>query len=294
MYKSRHSQTSPCFVPDTPKLRKLSLPEEPCVGPSRPATSADMRRPQTPAMVPASSSRANPTAGQPAKPLRSILKGSKNALPRDSYDSDAETMAAKKAVCSRYNIPNVLPPRSHLVPMKPPAFNLHWLLLPFDLRRSKRLLRFDMAFPVDEIVFQLEPARRMKLSETELNKLAANGTMTKMTITFEHKPFSWEVDVKNARGIRCRDVFEAIYETFNEQLTLEERRLVRDRRAVEDAFQLRCELAPGLPAVERSLGWKRVDVLCHHTIFLGLTQPKSGSDWVLNLGTLPRIRGLSL
>lgn len=150
-----------------------------------------------------------------------------------------------------------------------------------------------MAFPVDEIVFQ-DFGHRTKISEAELNKLAANGTMTKMLITFERKPFSWEVDVKNSRGIRCRDVFEAIYKAFNEQLTLEEQRLVRDRRAVEDAFRLRCKLAPGLPAVERSLGWKRVDVLCHRTIFLGLTQPKSGSDWVLNLGTPPCIPGLSL
>lgn len=176
--------------------------------------------------------------------------------------------------------------------MKPPAFDLHWQLLPFDPHRSKRLIRFDMAFPVDGIVFQ-EPGRRTKLSEAQLNKPAANGTMTKMLITFERKPFSWEVDVKNAHGISCRDVFEAIYKAFNEQLTLEEQRLVRDRRAVEEAFRLRCKLAPGLPEVERSFGWKRVDVLCHQTVFLGLTQPKSGSDWVLNLGTHPHIPRLT-
>jgi len=149
-----------------------------------------------------------------------------------------------------------------------------------------------MAFPVDEIVFQ-ERGCRTKLSAIELGKPAADFVMTKMLITFEESPFSWEVDVKNSRGITCRDVFEAIYKSFNEQLTLEERRLVRDRRAVEDAFRLRCKLAPGLPEVERTLGWKRVDILLHHTVFLGLTQPKSGSDWVLNLGSPPRIPGLS-
>lgn len=178
------------------------------------------------------------------------------------------------------------------VPMKQPAFDLHWQLLPYVAGRSRRLLRFDMAFPVDEAVFQGH-GFRTKLSDAELNKPAANGTMTKMLITFEHGQFSWEVDVKNARGILCRDVFEAIYKAFNEQLTLEEQRLVRDRRAVDAAFRLRCKLAPGIPEVERSLGWKRVDVLLHKTVFLGLTQPKSGSDWVLNLGTLPHIPGLS-
>ncbi|KAI9568527.1 hypothetical protein HD554DRAFT_2204980 [Boletus coccyginus] len=149
-----------------------------------------------------------------------------------------------------------------------------------------------MAFPVEEIAFQRN-GFRTKLTDAELNKKAADDTITKMLITFEHKPFSWEVDVKNSHGICCRDVFEAIYSTFNEQLTLEERRLVRDRAGVEAAFRLRCKLAPGLLQVERSLGWKRVDVLTHKTIFLGLTQPKSGGDWVLNLGTLPHIPGVS-
>ncbi|KIJ17580.1 hypothetical protein PAXINDRAFT_9526 [Paxillus involutus ATCC 200175] len=293
MFKQRHSPTSPGYVPGTPKLPKLSLPLEMGTRPSRPATRADTRRPQTPAMVPSSNSRANPTSGQPAKPLKSILKGSNNSQPRDSYESEGEMLSAKKvARCEGYNIPNVLPPGMRMVPMKQPAFDLHWKLLPYDLRRSRRLLRFDMAFPVDQINFQ-DHYGRTRLTELELNKPAANGTMTKMLITFEQGPFSWEVDVKRAQGIRCRDVFEAIYDTFNEQLTREERRLVPDRHACEEAFRLRCALAAGLPDVERALGWKRVDVLLHRTIFLGLTQAKSGGDWILNLGTLPIVYGPS-
>ncbi|KAF8125758.1 hypothetical protein EV363DRAFT_1175500 [Boletus edulis] len=293
MFKKRHSATSPGSIPDTPKLSTLSLPEEPRNGPSpRPVTRADTRRPQTPAMVTSSSSRANPTGGQPAVPLKSILKGGRNAQSHDSYDSEGEILTAKKAARSLYNIPNVPPPGSRLVPMKQPAYDLHWQLLPYDPQRSRRLVRFDMAFPVDHIVFQ-DREHRTKLSDVELDKPAANDTMTKMLITFEHGPFTWEVDVKNAHRIRCRDVFEAIYKAFNEQLTLEEQRLVGDRRTVEAAFRLRCKLAPGLPEVERSLGWKRVDVLLHQTIFRGLTQPKSGGDWVLHLGSLPRVPGLS-
>ena len=170
--------------------------------------------------------------------------------------------------------------------MKQPAFKLHWQLLPFHQRRSKGLLHFDIALPVDDIVFQ-DRGCRTRLSDAELDKPATNSTMTRMVITFEQGPFSWEVDVQNAHGIRCRDVFEAIYKTFNEQLTPEEQRLVRNRRAVEEAFRLRCKLSPGLLEVERSHRWKRVDVLLHQTVFLGLTQPKSSGDWVLNLGTLP-------
>lgn len=117
MFKKRHSPTSPSFVPDTPKLSKLSLPDEPehlCTRPSRPATRTDTRRPQTPAMVTSSSSRANPTAGQPAVPLKSILKGSKHSPHRDSYESEGEILTAKKAARSLYNIPNVPPPGSRL------------------------------------------------------------------------------------------------------------------------------------------------------------------------------------
>ena len=114
MFKKQHSPLSSGFVPGTPKLPKLPLPEEPSsTGPSRPATRADIRRPQTPARV-TSSSRANPTAGQPVKPLKSILKGSKNAQPLDSYESEGEMLAAKKIARSQYNIPNVLPPGSCL------------------------------------------------------------------------------------------------------------------------------------------------------------------------------------
>ena len=174
--------------------------------------------------------------------------------------------------------------------MKQPAYNLHWQLLPYDQRRSKRFLHFDVAFPVDDIVFQGR-GYRTKLTEAELIKAAADFTMTTMLISFEKSPFSWEVDVRNARGITCRDVFEAIYKTFDEQLTPDERRLVPDRRAVEDAFKLRCRLTLGLPEVERSLGWKRVDVLLHRTVFLGLAQPKSEGDYVLNLGLPPNILG---
>ncbi|KAF9240243.1 hypothetical protein BU15DRAFT_45954 [Melanogaster broomeanus] len=170
--------------------------------------------------------------------------------------------------------------------MKQPAFDLHWQLLPYDPRRSKGVLRFDTAFPVDNICF-LNRGHRTKLTELELNKAAANGTMTKMQITFTHGPFTWEVDVKRSQGIRCRDVFQAIYDTFNEQLTPEERRLVPDPSKCHEAFRLRCSVADGLPHVERALGWKRVDVLLHHTIFLGLTQEKSGGDWYLNLGPTP-------
>jgi len=97
--------------------------------------------------------------------------------------------------------------------------------------------------------------------------------------------------VKRDKGIRVRDVFEAIYSAFDIPLTLHEKNLMPLclRAGCEQAFRLRCNLAPVLPIVQQRQGWKRVDTLLHQTIFRGLTQSKRGEDWTLNLsGTMPK------
>ncbi|KAH7915457.1 hypothetical protein BJ138DRAFT_89650 [Hygrophoropsis aurantiaca] len=170
--------------------------------------------------------------------------------------------------------------------MKPPALDLHWQLLPYQPQRSKHPLHFDIAFPIDEIRFKDYPVPNRPLTSADLDKPAANDKMTKMVIQFKNFP-DWEIFIKRDEGIRCRDVFESIYSNFNIPLTpLEERTLIHpaNRKLCEEAFRLRCKLAAGLTVVEKSLGFKRVDVLLHSTLFKGLTQPKSGGDWVLNLG----------
>jgi len=231
------------------------------------------------------------------------------------YDSEGETLTSKKVSRSgMYDVRNLRVPgvrmgkpaspscspaltflTYHLsdgdplpVPMKPPACNMHWQLLPYDRFRSKRLIRFDVALPLEDIRFEGE-SYRIKLSDADLDKLAVDGGLTKMQIDFESGPFEWEVHVKNSKGITCRDVFDAIYNTFNEQLTLYETKQIprHQWQEVQTAFRLRCKVKPGLAEVEFRQGLKRVDVLQQGTIFLGLTQPKSGSDWILNLGKWP-------
>lgn len=181
--------------------------------------------------------------------------------------------------------------------MKGPALKLHWQLLPYDPTRSKRFLHFDVAFQPRDIEFRQNSAyagvQRIRLSDTDLDKPAADETLVKMTITFQRGPFEWDIDVKREEGIRVRDVFKAIYTAFDVPLTPYEKSLIPHRlRAVyEDAFKLRCKLATGLPIVEQRQGWKRVDMLLHETLFRGLTQPKTGGDWVLNLsGSAPVTR----
>lgn len=288
MFKQRHRPGSPGYVPGTPKFPKLSLPPvETGNLPSRPVTRAGVR-PSTPAM-PSNNPRANPTSGQPVKPLRPILK--KTGIPapaHTSYDSEGEVLTSKNVVRSHDVHGHPLPPGVRKVHMQTEVFDLHWQLLPFDRSRSKRLMRFDVAFPIESVRFQ-ERDHRSKLADSDLDKPAANRPLTKMLINFAWGPFEWDVNVKNARGITCRDVLEAIYDTFNEQLTLYEKKLIPPhlRKECEEAFKLRCKVVPGLEQVEFRQGLKRVDVLRHGTIFLGLTQPKSDGDWTLNLGKWP-------
>lgn len=91
--------------------------------------------------------------------------------------------------------------------------------------------------------------------------------------------------MKRDEGIRVRDVFEAIYSAFDTPLTPHEKSLIplRLRAGCEEAFRLRCNLAPELPIMQQRQGWKRVDALLHETLFRGLTQSKSGGGWTLNL-----------
>ena len=137
-------------------------------------------------------------------------------------------------------------------------------------------------FPVDRICYQHSNNVRDQITDEVLDELATSEPTTKMRITFEHQPFSWIIDIDNSKGIRCRDVFEAIYNAFNQQLTLGELWRVPNRGACEEAFRIR-NLVLGNPQAEWFLGWKRVDVLLHHTIFHGLTMNPEG-DWILNLG----------
>lgn len=203
-------------------------------------------------------------------------------------------MAAKKASRKNvYTVPSSLPQHAHLGRMKGPALNLHWKLLPYHPSRSKRFLHFDIAFPTLDIEFRQNSSygvQRTSLSDTDLDKPAADEKLVKMTINFQRGPFEWDIDVKRDQGVRVRDVFEAIHAAFNVPLTPYEKGLIPHHRraAYEEAFRLRCKLAAGLPIVEQRQGWKRVDTLLHETLFRGLTQPKSGGDWVLNLsGSVP-------
>ncbi|KAG2038208.1 hypothetical protein BDR03DRAFT_319973 [Suillus americanus] len=168
------------------------------------------------------------------------------------------------------------------------APKLHWQLLSYHPARPDLSLRFDIAFPTHDIEYMQGSSCGIQwtpLSDADFDKPAADKRLTKMTINFQRNLFKWDIDVERDECIRVRDVFEAIHAAFNIPLTSHERSLVTliDHARCEEAFRLRCNLAPALPIAQQRQGWKRVDALLHETIFCGLTQSKSGTDWTLNL-----------
>ncbi|KAG0693122.1 hypothetical protein DFH29DRAFT_965620, partial [Suillus ampliporus] len=167
-----------------------------------------------------------------------------------------------------------------------PTLHLHWQLLSYHVARPNLFLHFDVVFPTRDIEYRRNSpcgVQRTPLCDADLDKPAADE-LTMMTINFQRNPFEWDINVKRDEGIRVRDVFEAIYAAFDVPLTPYEKSLIplRLHAGCEEAFRLRCNLAPVLPIVEKRQGWKRVDTLLHESIFCGLTQSKSG-DWTLNL-----------
>ena len=154
------------------------------------------------------------------------------------------------------------------------------MLLSFDPQRSKAELSFDIAHEVDEITLESKHGRR-PLSLLERNKPASNPSLTEMVIHCMELP-EWPVHVARQSGIRCVDVFEAIWATYNVVLTTTERSIHQDR--VRDIERRRP------PSEGTKKGVRRRDLLEGKTLFVGLDwmTPHSlypNGCWRLEVGT---------
>ncbi|PSR72297.1 hypothetical protein PHLCEN_2v11889 [Hermanssonia centrifuga] len=127
----------------------------------------------------------------------------------------------------------------------------------------------------------------LALSNSDLDKPAANTALTRMTIQCRLLPY-WEIIVENPAGITCRDIFCTIHDSLHTTLTDAERDIyVTDRRRakVQEAFTKRCRDTPELDEYTRQRGMMRVDLLEGKRIFMGLSRPPDeGEFWVLDMG----------
>ncbi|KAJ7583456.1 hypothetical protein C8J56DRAFT_210192 [Mycena floridula] len=119
---------------------------------------------------------------------------------------------------------------------------------------------------------------RITREEEEL-PVSTHCKVTKMVIVCRELS-RWPVRVERREGIRCIDVFIAIYETFQKPLTSTERReLNSNSSSCQRHFEQRCRDSPGITEVNLRQGLLRIDLLRGQRIFRGIRQ--AGADWVL-------------
>ncbi|KAF8831891.1 hypothetical protein HHX47_DHR1001293 [Lentinula edodes] len=178
------------------------------------------------------------------------------------------------------------------VPMKAEAIALNWPLREPDRspRKQRISICFDVAFDPRAskgvtVPYDIDIAHRRDMSHTDIRLPASTHCiLTEMRIFIDSEEFRcWPIRVKRKEGIRCLDVYEAIYKTLQHRLTDDDVRTfgeARIQRCWNYCLQ-RCIDSPGLPEYNKQRGIRRVDLLRGRRFFRGLVQ--SGDDWILHL-----------
>ncbi|KZT09173.1 uncharacterized protein LAESUDRAFT_541747 [Laetiporus sulphureus 93-53] len=220
--------------------------------------------------------------------------GSAPSTPEDKLSSSRPLTPQPGAPEARSDTSTPAKPLKGILKPAPPLqpVTLHWQLLPFDPAWSKKKIYFDVARPV-HFIRDHTHMPPVALTDFDLLKPASEVPLTKMDIRCSQLPH-WDIFVKPSipGGIRCIDVYDAIYQTFHCKLTTIEKDyyIPSERRTrCEAQFRRRCRESPALEAVELRDGMRRVDLLEGRTIFMGLRRPvdtddKPDSYWVLDLG----------
>ncbi|KAJ7738357.1 hypothetical protein B0H16DRAFT_1570568 [Mycena metata] len=220
------------------------------------------------------------SAAAPA-PLKSILKSSRTRSHSVSSNPEASNnVPPARAERGSSNLSKSTVTVHTTAPLKAEAISLSWPLIRFDPRRPDRpLLYFDAGFD-PRLPKNLKSKKGWEsvlwlMSEADRNlPVSTHCTLTKMVI---HCPEISEIVVKRSRGIRCVDVFTAIYDAYHVHLRRDE--LPRNMRRYVGAFEQRCEDDDRSTEAERRGGMRRVDLLRGKRIFDGLS--RHGADWKL-------------
>jgi len=175
------------------------------------------------------------------------------------------------------------------VPMKGESVALSWPLVDYAGRShsKKPALYFDAGFDPGRDKWAIRAKRGGYFSpltaEEAATPVSPHCNITEMIIinsTLEQ----WPIVVRRSGGLRCIDVFEAIFNTYNVVLTAEERKQIGRQyiERCERAFLQRCADSPGLPLYNERCGMRRVDLLRGKRIFKGLTQTAGSNKWSLH------------
>lgn len=101
--------------------------------------------------------------------------------------------------------------------------------------------------------------------------------------------FPWPIMVCNPRGITCQDVFEAIYENFQEHVTQEEYFgwTLRRREQCSRAYYMRVRSSNSWnsPATPGGDALRRIDYMGDRVMFRGLeSSPNKDGSWIMFVG----------
>ncbi|KAF7364701.1 Metallo-beta-lactamase protein [Mycena venus] len=220
----------------------------------------------------------------PVPALKSILKTSRTRSQSISSNPepsrDRHTAVPAQAEPRRSNLSKLQTVTvHHTKPLKEESIALSWPLVKFLARKNSRspLLYFDAGFdPRLPINLRDNKSGQMSSMSDGDRKLPASThcTLTEMVIQC---PKIGKITVKRSRGIRCIDVFSAVYDAYHEPVRSGE--LPEDMGRYLRHFHKRCEDCPR-PAEEQRAGLRRVDLLRGKRIFDGLS--RSGADWKLD------------
>jgi hypothetical protein len=168
------------------------------------------------------------------------------------------------------------------VALKDESIVLSWPLVSYAERRNLEypLLYFDVAFDPREL-FNVKDNRTMHFlplpPEDRDLPVSTNYKVTEITIDCPHVG---SLIVERPDGLRCIDVFYAIYCKYQKKPRSHEIPLPADRAEYQPAFEQRCKDSPGMESVNlNEIGFLRVDLLRGKRIFDGLK--RSNGRWVL-------------
>jgi len=194
-----------------------------------------------------------------------------------------------------FNKANYVPAHVKDDPTPPPPRDiLSWQLVDFDTRRTRGFpaLWFDTSQdPRREgreiLVWSPGEPDKRPISRDEVRQLvSASSWKGQMVLYVDKLPMWWPIVARNREGVRCVDVFRAIYDTLAEPLTMAE---IEDVGAdyierCEPWFRSRCQQDPrGARQAERHRIC-RVDLLRGRKYFKGLTpHPKKRDTWLVHL-----------
>ncbi|KAF7361797.1 Metallo-beta-lactamase protein [Mycena venus] len=166
------------------------------------------------------------------------------------------------------------------VALKEESIVLSWPLVPYGERRHLKypLLYYDVAFDPRDVDNVKDNRATHFLALPQEDRELPVSTHCKITEIVVECPHVGSLVVERPEGLRCIDVFYAIYCKYQKKPRSHE--MPTDRAKYQRAFEQRCKDCPGLAEYNRTkIGFLRVDLLRGKRIFDGLK--RSSGRWEL-------------